>query len=148
VNDERRAGPSLSLEFPNDAEALIAAREEVRRHLHDLPVDEAAIYAIDLTLEELCGNTLRYGYAEQTKGAIRVSLALAPDHVLVSIADDARAFDPTQHPEPERAPALRAAPLGGRGISMVRRMARAMRYRREAGVNRIEVEVPRGAASS
>lgn len=138
-----RADAPLTLAFPNDFPSLAAARERVRRHLAALGVDERAVYAVDLVLEELAGNALRHGYDQGERGEIRVVLSMTPAEVLVGITDDARAFDPTLHPEPSPARTLQDAPSGGRGISMVRNSVRAMRYRREAGRNRLDIEVAR-----
>jgi len=143
MSEDLPTGASLALALANDAQALVAARERVRQHLHELDVDEAAAYGVDLVLEELAGNTIRYGYDAGGAGTIRIAVAVASDRVRVSIADDARPFDPTRQPEPERALSLQSAPLGGRGIAMVRRVVRTMRYRRDAGENRIEVDLPR-----
>jgi serine/threonine-protein kinase RsbW len=147
VNEELSAEESLSLAFPSDAHSLAAAREQVRVHLHEIGVDEAAIYAVELTLEELAGNTLRYGYDDGATGSIRVEVSVEPIRVRVTIVDDGRPFDPTQYPEPARSSLLHSAPVGGRGISMVRRAVQALRYRREAGENLIEVDVARTSRS-
>lgn len=137
----------LSLDFPAEANSLVAARESVRRHLEEARLDETAVYAVDLALEELVGNTIRYGYGAQSGGSIRVEVSIARDSVRVSISDDGGPFDPTRQPEPERPRDLESAPVGGRGVSMVRRLARAMHYRRRPEGNWTEVEVPRAAPS-
>lgn len=137
------AGTPLSLTFRNDAASLASARERVRQHLHADGVDDAANYAIDLSLEELAGNTLRYGYDTEEERAIRVDVTVTRTAVRIAITDDARPFDPTLHPDPQLPRTLGEAPAGGRGISMVRRVVHAMRYRREAGRNRLEVDVQR-----
>jgi serine/threonine-protein kinase RsbW len=134
---------SLSLIFANDHDALHSAREAVREYLLERGVDEAATYAVDLTLEELAGNTIRYGYDGEEKCAIRADVAVSRMSVRITLSDDARQFDPTLHPIPKPPRSLDEAPVGGRGISMVRRVVRAMRYRREAGRNCIEVDVSR-----
>jgi len=139
-----RPAQTLALALRNDASALDAAREEIRRHLERHGVDDTAVYAVDLVLEELAGNTIRYGYAKGAQGAIQIELAVGARNVRLTIQDDARPFDPTCHPEPKPARSVRESPVGGRGIAMVRRYARAMRYRRERGANSIEVEVARG----
>jgi anti-sigma regulatory factor (Ser/Thr protein kinase) len=133
----------LSLAFRADPGSLSAARASVRRHLEGAGLDEAAIDAVDLALEELVGNALRYGYDDGAEGRIRVDLSIAKDGVNLSITDDGRPFDPTRHPEPERPSDLGSARVGGRGLSMVRRVVRAMRYHEGPEGNRIEVEVPR-----
>ena len=143
MNESLRAKEPLTLEFHNDLGALAAARERVRDHLHENGVDDAAVYAVDLAIEELVSNTLRYGYERGVEGSIRVGLSIAPDKVRITIVDDARPFDPTRHPEPAPPSTLSHAPLGGRGISMVRRFVSAMHHRATANGNRIEIEIAR-----
>lgn len=133
---------ALSAAFGSDLAELERARDRVRAHLEAAGVDETALYAVDLALEELGGNTIRYG----KPGTIRVEVAVEASTVRVTIADDGPPFDPTRHPEPVRARSLAEAPIGGRGISLVRRFARAMRYRRDSGGNRLEVDVSRASS--
>jgi serine/threonine-protein kinase RsbW len=146
VRETRHADGSFALEFRNDAAALVSVRDRVRDELAARGVDESAAYAVDLVLEELAGNALRYGYRELAEGSMRVDVSVEARCVRVVIEDDARPFDPTHHPEPAPAKQLRDAPIGGRGISMVRRVVSAMRYERREGHNVLEVEVPRASA--
>jgi anti-sigma regulatory factor (Ser/Thr protein kinase) len=135
----------FALAFPNDAASLAGARRKVQEHLEACGVDETALHAVDLVLEELGGNVLRYGYDGASGRPIHVEVWTAPGIVRVALTDDARPFDPTRHPEPARASSLREARIGGHGISLVRKFARSMRYRRDGEKNRIEVEVARSA---
>ncbi len=133
---------ALSSAFGSDLAELERTRERVRAHLERAGVDETAQYAVDLALEELAGNAIRYGKPR----TIRIQVAVEPSLVRVTIADDGPPFDPTRHPEPLPARTLAEAPIGGRGISLVRRFARAMRYRRESDGNRLEVDVSRASS--
>jgi anti-sigma regulatory factor (Ser/Thr protein kinase) len=148
VADETRSDPSpstLELSFPDDLAALAAARAEVRRFLEVERAGAAAVYAADLALEELAGNTIRHGYADRGAHVIHVLLTLGQERLELTLEDDARPFDPTAHPEPERPASLEETRIGGLGISMVRRAVRAMRYRRVDGRNQLELEIPRRA---
>lgn len=136
----------LALTFANRAAALAAAQESVRTQLRAWGVDERAVYGVALVLEELAGNALRYGYDAGAEGSLSVELAVSRTLVRVTLTDDGRPFDPTRAPDPERPRTVAEAPIGGRGIAMVRRVAGAMRYRRDAGWNRLEVDVPRTVA--
>lgn len=133
-----------SIAFKNEIAELASARRALRDFLRDHGAGEPAQYAVDLVLEELVGNTIRYGYEEGSQGRreIRVELSVADGRISFESSDDARPFDPTIHPEPEAAPSVAAAPIGGLGISMVRRLVSAMSYRREGGRNRLSIELP------
>jgi anti-sigma regulatory factor (Ser/Thr protein kinase) len=135
---------ALSAAFASDLAELEQARDRVRAHLERAGVDETALYGVDLALEELGGNAIRYGKAR----TIRVEVAVDPSVVRVTLADDGRPFDPTRHPEPARARTLAEASIGGRGISLVRRFARAMRYQRDSDGNRLVVEVARASSAA
>jgi len=138
-------GALLSLAIASDPRALADAREDVAGRLAKLGVDERACHGVDLVLEELVGNVIRHGGAASEDRSIRVDFAVEPALVRVTIVDDGVAFDPTLHPEPRPPRSLSDAAVGGRGILMVCRLARSMRYAREAGRNRLEVELARHA---
>ena len=139
-----RGQETLSLAIGGDGAELESARDRVRDLLERSEVDEAEVYAVDLAIEELAGNVVRYGDAR----SIVLEVAIGASSVRVTIADDGRPFDPTRYPEPARARTLAEAPIGGRGISLVRSFARAMRYRRDSGGNRLEVDVSRESSSA
>lgn len=135
---------SLAVECLSDPAGLVATRETVHQWLGTCDVDSEARDAVDLALEELVGNTIRYGFEDGALHLIAVRIDVRPDALSVVLADDARPFDPTRHPEPPGAASLAEAPVGGRGIAMVRRVVRSWSYRREGGVNRLELEIVRG----
>jgi len=142
-----RRGDSLSLTFAGEADALAGARDEVREYLTQQAVEEPVRYAVDLVLDELAGNVIRYGYDDDDREhEIHAALVLEPGRVLIRLTDDGRPYDPTLQPEPEPPTSIAAASIGGRGVSLVRRFARAMRYAREGGRNSLEVELARDAA--
>jgi len=133
----------LTATIPASPLALVRLRDEARGFLAGLGVDDAASHAVDLVLEELVGNTLRYGYADDAAHAIDVELDAGPAGILVRLRDDARPFDPTRHAVPAPPASLAEAPVGGRGIALVRACVRTKRYRREAAANVLEVEIDR-----
>lgn len=136
----------LAFTIPNDGASLSAARAAACRHLARHDVDEAAVHAVELIVEELVGNVIRYGYDGQ-RDEIEIEIDVRPERLLVTVTDHGRPFDPTRHepPSPERT--LAQSPLGGRGIALTRAVTGAMRYERRSGRNRLEVEVPRATAS-
>ena len=57
--------------------------------------------------------------------------------------NDGIAFDPTQAAEPPIPASLLDAPIGGRGLKLLRRTARSLSYERREGRNRLRVAVAR-----
>lgn len=131
--------------LPNELAALAATARAVRAHLEQAGLDAERVHALDLALEELVGNTIRYGYPDGGRHAIRIALELDEREVRLTLRDDARPFDPTAQPEPAPPASLAAAPAGGRGIRMVRRLIADMRYRRERAGNTLVLVLPRRA---
>jgi len=127
----------------NDLGELAAVARDVRAWLQQAGVAEPLSHAVDLALEELVGNTIRYGYDDGDVHRIRVQLELTADELRLTLEDDGRPFDPTRAPEPPRPRSLSEAPPGGRGIPMVRRLFHDMRYQRAPGANRLALSLPR-----
>src|SRR5262245_25710985 len=128
----------LAATIPATPAALVRLRDEARDFLAGLGVDDAAVHAVDLVLEELVSNTLRHGGVDGARQLIEVALEVGPALVTLQLRDDARPFDPTLHPAPPRPASLAEAPIGGLGLPMVRRSVRALRYRRDGRHNCIE----------
>jgi anti-sigma regulatory factor (Ser/Thr protein kinase) len=135
---ERRLG--------NDFDELAGVAEEVRAHLARHGVEPRIVYAVDLALEELVGNTIRYGCDDGGAHAIEVRVNVDQELVSVTIADDGRPFDPTDVPEPPRPTTLAETPVGGRGIAMVRALIEDVRYHRAERRNVLELRLPRTRA--
>ena len=84
-------------------------------------------YDLDLILEELFTNVLKYG-----SGKDEVLVGLTRDDSLITIAvrefDAAKAYDITRAPEPDLKRPIADRKVGGLGIHMVRQLAETIRY--------------------
>jgi serine/threonine-protein kinase RsbW len=128
-----------------DFAALAATARALRSELAAVGVDGETIHALDLALEELGSNAIRHGYDTTGAHELRVRLRVDADEVRLVLEDDARPFDPTVHPLPVVPASLADAPVGGRGIAMVRRLIADMRYQRGRTGNTLELVLPRRA---
>ena len=95
-----------------------------------------AIYRVDLALESLLTNVIRYGYGENSgEREIRISIALAEGGIAVQMEDDAMAFDPLAVPPPDIGAAIERHPCQGLGLHLVRAVMDSIAYQRRGERN-------------
>jgi len=102
--------------------------------LSNLPRD--TISRLQIVVEELYSNTIKYGYGGECERPVRLRLRTSPRIELV-YEDAAPAFDPTAWREfqPDTAPP--GAQVGRKGIPLVLGMAASTRYERLREGNRL-----------
>jgi len=102
----------------------------------DWPPD--LVYQVDLVLEELIVNTVNYGYDDDARHEIEVTLTSDEDVFTVEIIDDGHAFNPlSDGPEPDLDAGIEDRPIGGLGIHLMRVMMDDVHYRREQNKNHL-----------
>lgn len=138
----------LELTIPNDVHALREAGASVGTFLEREGVGGATVFAASLVLEELVTNVIQYAYEDGDRHDIALEVGVDASDLTLRISDDGRAFDPTRVPEPEKPDSLEDAPIGGRGLALVRRRARELRYERAGERNRVEVRIRRERAGA
>ena len=102
-------------------------------NLHHLPASD--VHAVTLAAEELLANTVNH--SPMPAHLVDFSLTLTPEGALAVYTDDAPAFDPTAHPEPDITLSASARPIGGLGIHFIRLSMSTFRYRRIDGRNEV-----------
>ena len=96
------------------------------------------VYQVDLVLEELIVNTVNYGYDDDARHEIEVTLTSDEDVFTVEIIDDGHAFNPLDDaPEPDLDARIEDRPIGGLGIHLMRVMMDDVHYRREENKNHL-----------
>ena len=139
--------PSLLIPMTADVAGLEIARLQARQFLHNNAVDEHALAAVELVLEEAVTNIIRYGYQGQEPRAeppvIEIDLQIDLDEVQVLIVDDAKAFDPLDSGGVLLPETLDDAQVGGLGLLMIRNTAAHMAYERRDGQNRFSLTIAR-----
>jgi len=134
---------SLSQTMENTVTALPPLTTAVNRFLDQHTVPREAIFRINLAIEEIVTNIIKYGYDDTAFHAIEVSLALLPDTIRLRMEDDGHAFNPLLAPEPDIHVALDQRKVGGLGLLLVREIAGHIAYRRENGANILEMDIAR-----
>src|SRR5262245_44417732 len=74
-----------------------------------------------LVIQEIVTNISRYGFDDANEHSIEVSFAVGDGALTLTFDDDGRPFDPRSAPNPDLHRWLANAPIGGRGLFLVRK---------------------------
>jgi len=128
---------NVELKLPNSLAALARLHAVVEEFCRQRAIHPDIAFKIDLALEELFTNIVRYGYNDHRPHEIVVRLKGGHDSVRISIEDDARHFNPLLAPAVDvNAPAAERR-IGGLGIHLVRNLLDQVRYQRRPVGNRL-----------
>ncbi len=122
--------------------------EEVSCRVHDFlvaaDVSDEVTYKIELALEEMVTNVIKYGYAPPNPdNSVRINVNIHCDSVSLRIEDSGHEFDPLAAPTPDISGELDKRPVGGVGIHLTRNMTDAMEYIRRHDKNILKIQVNR-----
>ena len=131
----RASDDAIEISLANDAAEIAGVAARVEEFCEARDIAPAAVYAVNLAIDELLTNTIGYGYGDDEVHRIEIALRLEADALVVVIADDSAAFDPTQVPEPDTGAPLDEREIGGLGLHLVTQMMDGFAYRRENGRN-------------
>ena len=124
--------------FSRQMASLEAIVAYVREFHTQEGLDESAAFDLDLVLEELFTNLVKYGRG--ARGDIEIVLERGPDGVTAALREfDAEPFDPTQLPEVDVARPIAERRPGGLGVHFIRQLTRSFDYdyRDRVGVIRV-----------
>jgi len=141
--------PTYERTIPAELGGLSELHRELAAFLEEQDVPNKAWHDAQLVCEELIVNAIRHGLGERAGAEHRIDLAivLGDRSIQIRIEDDLPLFDPTSVPLPPPRRSLADAPVGGRGLALVRAATTQFRWRSEGGRNITELEVslsPRG----
>lgn len=118
----------LRLVLPNAIAGIESARLEMLCFLAPLALDPLVINRIEVVFEEAVSNIVRHGFTPASDQSIAVCVASRPKVIVLTIEDDGVAFNPLSASDPAPLTSLEAAPLGGLGIALMRKLAADVRY--------------------
>ena len=126
---------SIIIRFPADVREIERLNQLVRRfgELHEIP--SRALYAVNLALDEVVTNVVRYGFEISAGQEVAVRVETMGDDLHSEVVDAGREFNPLDAPLPDLTAALEERALGGLGIHLVRSLMDRVEYRRENAKN-------------
>ena len=131
----------LNWAIKNTREELAHLIEEAGASLESRPVSIEVVYKVNLILEEILTNIVKYAFSDGNVHIINVHLAVKDTAVLIEFVDDGKEFDPFAYKLPQLGESILEREEGGLGIHLVRQAANFMEYRRDRGNNLLTIGV-------
>lgn len=103
--------------------------------------DSKKCLKIELMVEEISVNIIRYGLRDQSDGKLNVAVSVHADHATLTFIDNGPAFNPLQTETPDLKADLKTRRPGGLGIFLVRQIANDIHYARENALNRLALKI-------
>lgn len=127
----------LTLRIENRLSEVERATEIVEAYCAEQGIAPAIAYRVQLAIEEILTNAIKYGFDDGKPHAAEFSLRRDGEELVLEISDDGKPFDPTQAPPPKLNAALEERRIGGLGVYLVRTMMDEIAYRRSDGRNHL-----------
>ena len=94
-------------------------------------LDETAVYAVQLAVDEACTNIIEHAYGGESLGEISISTTVTPESFVVEIHDHGQPFDPDLIPVPNTNLPLDEIQPRGVGLFLMRKMMDEVRFKFE-----------------
>ncbi len=105
-------------------------------------------YLINLGIEEIVTNIIKYGYDFPGTYQIEVMLKFDGDDLVLVIIDDGHEFNSLLHQKKPAPANVEDLEIGGLGLDLIKKFFDRMAYRREEGRNILELTARRRTAPS
>ena len=130
---------TLSISFANDMQELTHVLQVVNVFLEPRALPSKLVYAVNLILEEILMNIIKYGYDDGESHDIEVQIEVEQEEVALTVIDDGKEFNPLTIPRPDHSKSAMDRLEEGLGLQFVRHMRNAMEYRREENKNILKI---------
>jgi serine/threonine-protein kinase RsbW len=131
----------LFLSIKNNVSALCELMQEVNTFMESSALPARTVYLVNLALEEVLTNVLKYAFDDDREHEITVSVALRSSEIWIECQDDGKPFDPLAAPDPEMKDCISDCTEGGLGIHLVRKMVDSIAYQRDDCRNILTITV-------
>jgi len=128
---------ALSFELTNHLPELDVLARKVEEFSTAAALGETEQFHLNLMLDELVTNIIRYAYADEAEHRIEIDLRATAEGFEASVTDDGVAFNPLEKAPPQLDAPLDERPVGGLGIHLVRRLVDQIEYQRIDERNRL-----------
>jgi len=114
--------------FPGKYESLEKIRRFVVQTAEDAGLDQSAVYAVELAVDEACCNIIDHAYGEEGVGDIICSIADEPSVIRIVLEDKGLPFDPSKVPAPQLNLPLEKLKMRGVGFFLMQKLMDEIYY--------------------
>ena len=126
----------ISIDLKNDFSEIERLHQIADAFAEQNQFDQKVAFALNLVLEEIVTNIIKYGYQDQEQqNPIHIDLSVSNGELTIVVQDEGQAFDPTMQPEPNLDLPVEQRPIGGLGIHLVRNFMDSLEYKRDGNKN-------------
>jgi len=130
--------------FTSELESVFKIQQFVRNYLRKYEKKESdmnKLSDIDLIVEEIVVNIIKYGFEDISKGIIKVEIDTLEGKTILNFLDNGIPFNPLTVPMPDIKLSLEDREIGGLGIFFVRQKSQKFDYSRENNQNKLSIVI-------
>ena len=127
--------PEVTVRIEKDLSEMAKVDEKLDEFAEQFGVPPAIAATFHIIFDDLLNNVISYGYNDEQRHFIDISLELTANSLIVSIADDGVPFNPLAETAPDTTLSIEDRPIGGMGIHLVINMVDDISYQRTADKN-------------
>jgi len=128
-------------QIPATPRGLLSVAATIETFCTKNEIPTATSNLMNLALDEVLSNIVKYAYNASKHGSIDVELAYARGRLTAVVEDAGRPFDPLKFKRPDNAGPLNDRRQGGLGILFVKRLVDSVLYDRSGGRNRLTLTI-------
>lgn len=99
------------------------------------------LFSIQLIIEELVTNIIKYGKSDRANEIIKVEIKIAGEDITLTISDNSTAFNPLESDVPDTGMSAEERSIGGLGLFLVRQKVKSLSYENKNGFNTLRAEI-------
>lgn len=114
--------------FPSRFASLSAISEFVTTAARAAGLQPAAVYAVQMAVDEACTNIIEHAYGGEGNEPIQCTCHITADGLTIILHDYGRPFDPTAVTPPNLEAKLQDRSSGGLGVHFIRQLMDQVRF--------------------
>jgi len=129
----------MSVVLENKLEELSVLTQMLQVFLRPYQMPSGALYALELSLEEILVNIVSYAYDDDETHDIQFKVEVDEDMIAMKFIDGGHPFNPLARENTDTNNPLMERGVGGLGINFVRQMRDMMEYQRKDDKNILRI---------